>query len=224
MPLEGHGWLFAAAGLGMPARDLAKWNIALMDQKVLGHSSWAEMETEVRLRNGLGANYGLGLGLGMAGVRRQCEHGGSISGFLAANRVFPDDRAAVTVLVNDDSGDAASAIADRILPLLFDREDGRTASEERARRIFDDLRRGRIDRTLFSENANAYFTEEALRDHAAGLKKAGSPAKVTQTAQRLRGGMTYRAFDVQTKKKTLEILERDLPDGRIEQFIVVGKD
>ena len=35
--------------------------------------------------------------------------------------------------------------------------------------------------------------------------------------------MTYRTFDVRTKKKTLEIWERDLPDGKIELFIVVGK-
>jgi len=222
-PLEAHGWLFAAGGLGMPARDLAKWDIALMEQRVLAPSSWAEMETEVRLRNGLGTNYGLGLALRMEGVHRECEHGGVISGFLATNRVFPDDRVAVTVLVNDDVGDAASVIAGRIVPLLFEREDGKARSEERARRIFEDLRRGKIDRTIFTEDANAYFTEEALHDYAASLKKAGAPTKVKQTAQRLRGGMVYRRFDVPTRKKALEIVERDLPDGRIEQFIVVEK-
>ena len=222
-PLEGQGWLFAAGSLGMAARDLAKWNIGVMEQRLLAPSSWAEIETEVRLRSGLGTNYGLGLGMGRVGEHRQLEHGGSISGFLAANRIFPDDRAAVTVLTNDDVGDAASAIADRIVSLLFDREDGKTESEARARRLFEELQRGRMDRALFSENANAYFTEEALRDHAASLRKLGAPTKVKQTAQRLRGGMTYRAFDVHTKKKALEIHERDLPDGKIEEFIVVEK-
>ena len=222
-PLEAHGWLFAAGSLGMRARDLAKWNIGVMEQKVLARSSWAEVETEARLPNGLGTNYGLGLGMGRAGERWELEHGGAISGFLATNRVFPDDRAAVAVLVNDDTGDAASAIADRIVPLLFEREDGKAGSEERARRVFEDLQRGRIDRALFSENANAYFTEEALHDYAASLGKLGAPMEVKQTAQRLRGGMMYRAFNVQTRKKALEVHERDLPDGKIEQFIVVGK-
>jgi len=223
-PLEAHGWLFAAGGLGMPARDLAKWNIAVMEHKLLAPSSWAEMETEVRLGNGLGANYGLGLAMGRAGEHRQLAHDGAISGFLATNRIFPDDRAAITVLTNDDVGNAASAIADRLVPLLFEGDDRRKAeSEARARRILESLRRGRIDRALFSENANAYFTEDALRDYAAGLKKLGAPRTVEQTVQRQRGGMTYRAFDARTRKKTLEIWERDLPDGRIEQFIVVRK-
>lgn len=222
-PLEGRGWLFAAGNLAMRARDLAKWNLAVMERRILAPSSWAEMEREGRLDNGLGTNYGLGLAMGRFREHWQLEHGGAISGFLAANRVFPDDRAAVTVFTNDDVGDAASAISDRIAALLFERDDRKAESEARARRIFADLQRGKIDRALFSENANDYFTEEAIRDHAASLGKLGAPKKVEQTAQRLRGGMTYRAFDVQTKKRTLEIRERDLPDGTIEQFIVAAK-
>jgi hypothetical protein len=130
----------------------------------------------------------------------------------------------VTVLTNDDTGDAASAIADRVVRVLFEADDEKSAaSERRARRILEDLRRGRIDRSMFSENANAYFTEEALRDHEDGLERLGAPRSVKQTAQSARGGMTYRAFDVRTRKRTFAILERDLPDGKIEQFVVVAK-
>ncbi len=223
-PLEAHGWLFAAGGLGMRARDLAKWNIAVMEQEILSRSSWAAMEAEAHLKNGFGTNYGFGLGLGKVGEHWQLDHGGAISGFLAANRVFPEDRAAITVLVNDDFGDAASAISDRIVPLLFEQQDRKTESEARARRILEDLRRGKIERTLFSDNANTYFTEEVLRDYVTGLRKLGAPKKLEQTAQRLRGGMTVRIFDVQTRKKGLRIVELDLPDGKIEQFNVAGKN
>src|SRR6185369_4684424 len=34
-PKEGPGWLFAAGELAMTAEDLAKWNISIMDQKLL---------------------------------------------------------------------------------------------------------------------------------------------------------------------------------------------
>ncbi len=222
-PLEAHGWLFAAGSLGMRARDLATWDIAVMEQRLLAPSSWAEMETEGRLRNGLGTSYGLGLGLARVGEHRELEHGGAISGFLSDNRVFPDDRAAVAVLTNDDVGDAASAIADRIVPLLLERQDRKTESEARARRILEDLQHGRIDRALFSANANDYFSGEVLRDYAAGLAKLGAPKKLEQKRQHLRGGMMVRIFDAQGKKKAFEIRELDLPDGKIEQFIVVEK-
>ena len=34
-PKEGKGWLFAAGELAMPAADLARWDISIMDQKLL---------------------------------------------------------------------------------------------------------------------------------------------------------------------------------------------
>ena len=34
-PKEGQGWLFAAGELAMPARELALWNISIIDRKLL---------------------------------------------------------------------------------------------------------------------------------------------------------------------------------------------
>src|SRR5436189_1261277 len=60
-PKEGKGWLFAAGELAMQARDLAKWDISMIDQKVMKPASYRELETEVLLKNGLGTHYGLGV-------------------------------------------------------------------------------------------------------------------------------------------------------------------
>lgn len=223
-PIEGQGWIYACGSLGMAASELARWDLAVIDQKLLTPASWKEMATEQRLQNGLGTNYGLGLGLGRFGEHRQLSHDGEISGFLAINRIYPDDRAAIVVLTNDDIGDSASAIADKIQPLLFEQQDKKQESQARAQRILADLAKGTIDRSLFSENGNGYFSAEAVRDYAASLKQLGAPTEVEQKAQRLRGGMMLRLFEVQTsKKKTLAVVERDLADGRIEQFIVTEK-
>ena len=46
-PKEGKGWLFAAGELAMPAQDLAKWDIAMINQRLLKPSSYKEMQTEV---------------------------------------------------------------------------------------------------------------------------------------------------------------------------------
>ena len=69
-PKEGPGWLFAAGELAMTAEDLAKWNISIMDQKLLKPASYRELEREAQLNNGLGARYGLGVTLGMEGGHR----------------------------------------------------------------------------------------------------------------------------------------------------------
>jgi len=39
-----------------------------------------------------------------------------------------------------------------------------------------------------------------------------------------RGGMTFRQFVVKFAHKNLEILQRTLPDGKIEQYQVVAAD
>ncbi|HEX5603070.1 MAG TPA: serine hydrolase domain-containing protein, partial [Pyrinomonadaceae bacterium] len=64
-PKEGPGWLFAAGELAMTAEDVAKWNISIMDQKLLKPASYRELEREAQLNNGMGARYGLGVTLAM---------------------------------------------------------------------------------------------------------------------------------------------------------------
>jgi CubicO group peptidase (beta-lactamase class C family) len=91
----------------MPAQDLARWDISLIEQKLLKPSSYRELETEVRLKSGLGTRYGLGVFMGMEGGHRAVSHGGEVSGFTAENVVFPDDGVAVVALSNQDAAGAA---------------------------------------------------------------------------------------------------------------------
>src|SRR5437764_13756784 len=93
-PKEGKGWLFAAGELAMPAQDLARWDISIMDQKLMKPSSYREFENEVLLKNGVGTHYGLGVDVDMEAGHRAISHGGEVSGFTAENIVFPDERVA----------------------------------------------------------------------------------------------------------------------------------
>ena len=90
----------------------------------------------------------------------------------------------------------------------------------RVREILDGLRKGKLDRSLFTANANAYFSEAALADIRASLKKYGSPKTLTQRSRSLRGGLITRVYRAGFKKKTLEIVTRATPDGKFEQYIV----
>ncbi len=219
-PKEGKGWLFAAGELGMTAEDLAKWDISLINRTLLKPESYHQMESAMVLKNGVASTYGLGVSVQRESGHRSISHCGEVSGFTSQNIVFPDDRAAVVVLVNQDAGTASGVIARKIAPLLFPQEDT-TAQEEQARRILKGLQHGRIDRALFSDNANFYFSSHALKDIATGLKHLGTPQLLTQTARRERGGMTYRQFAVRFADKTLQIWQFTLPDGKIEQFQVM---
>jgi D-alanyl-D-alanine carboxypeptidase len=220
-PKEGKGWLFAAGELAMPAEDLAKWDISIIEQRLMKPASYREMETDVLLKNGTGTRYGLGIGVQNESGHRMLEHGGEVSGFTADNAIFPDDRAAIAVLTNQDAAAASSAIAKAIAPLLFENDAELTsARQERASKIFEGLQHGSLDRSLFTENANSYFSEQAVADFAASLGPLGTPQKFMQTVHRERGGMSFRAYRVQFQQKVVTVTERDMPDGKIEQYQV----
>jgi CubicO group peptidase (beta-lactamase class C family) len=222
-PKEGAGWMFAAGEIAMTAEDLAKWNIAVIDQKILSPASYREMEREVLLSNGVGSNYGLGVGVAMQSGHRAIAHSGEVSGFTANNVIFPDERAAVAVLTNQDAASASGQIANQIAPLLFATADAATVQKtEQARQIFTDLQQGKINRSLFTDDANAYFSDEALKDFASGLAPLGAPQDFTQTAQALRGGMTYRSFRVKFPNKTLRAWTYEMPDGKLEQYQIAA--
>jgi CubicO group peptidase (beta-lactamase class C family) len=223
-PKEGKGWLFAAGELAMPAEDLAKWDISVIEQKLLKPSSYHQLATEVLLKDGLGTQYGLGVDVRIEAGHRALEHGGEVSGYTAQNIIFPDDRAAITVLTNQDAARAAGEIARRIAPLLFAIDDPTTnAKLEQARRILEGLQQGSINRSLFTQNANSYFSQEALKDFASSLAPLGAAQEFTQTAQQFRGGMTLRAYRVRFPQKTLRVWTYEMPDGELEQYQVAAE-
>ncbi|HVP44049.1 MAG TPA: serine hydrolase domain-containing protein, partial [Terriglobales bacterium] len=225
-PKEGKGWMFAAGELAMTASDLARWDISLMDQTLLKPASYREMETDTRLKNGVGTRYGLGVDVALQEGRRVIAHNGEVSGFVAENAVYPDDRAAIVVLTNLDASGAAGQIVRRIQPLLFTVQDEK--KEERlqlARKVFEGLQHGTIDRSLFTYNCNSYFSEQALKDFADSLGPLGPPEEFAQATHSLRGGMGFRAYSLKFKNgQKVRITLRDLPDGKIEQFQVAAAE
>jgi CubicO group peptidase (beta-lactamase class C family) len=220
-PKEGKGWLFAAGELAMPADDLARWDVSIIAQKLLKPDSYREFETEVLLQNGLGTQYGLGIDVSTQSDRRSLAHGGEVSGFTAQNIVFPDDRVAIVVLTNQDAARAAAEISRQITTLLFNHEDpAAVAKNEQARKIFEGLQHGAIDRSLFTENANSYFNQQALQDFAGSLAPLGTPQEFVQTRQALRGGMTLRVYQLKFAKQMLRVWTYEMPDGKLEQYQV----
>src|SRR6185369_12305322 len=221
-PKEGRGWMFAAGELAMTAHDLALWDISVIDQTVLQPASYRAMQTETLLSSGVGTHYGLGVNVATVDGRRMISHGGEVSGFTAQNQIFPDERTAVAVLVNLDATGASEQIASALAKQIFATTDVNALAL--VQKIFESLQKGRIDRALFTSNANSYFNDQALKDFAASLGPLGKLTEFAQIAQSLRGGMTLRRYRIAFPKRSLRLTTFTMPDGKIEQYQVAVVD
>jgi len=137
--------------------------------------------------------------------------------------VFPDDSAAVVVLTNQDAARAGGAIAQGVSGLLFATQDAQTASRTaQALQIFKGLQQGRIDRSLFTDDANFYFSDTALHDFQSSLAPLGEPRDFQQVSESHRGGMLLRVFVARFPDRTLRVWTFQMPDGKLEQYQVAA--
>ncbi|MFZ0747198.1 MAG: serine hydrolase domain-containing protein [Terracidiphilus sp.] len=217
-PKEGRGWMFAAGELAMTAHDLALWDESLIARTILKPESYKEMFTEVRLKDGKGTHYGLGVEVVDRDGHLSIDHSGEVSGFVSDNEVLVDDGAAVVVLTNQMAVGAASAIARLATPVVAGFP--LSPAEQHAIDIYHGLQQGRIDRSLLAPNLNDYFTPQAIADFQASLAPLGEPLTFHQTHEELRGGMTFRAFDIVYPGKHLTLTTYTYPDGKLEQYLI----
>jgi D-alanyl-D-alanine carboxypeptidase len=221
-PQEGAGWMFAAGELAMPAHDLALWDISLMNRSLLNAASYEQMFKPVLLKDGSSSGYGLGVFLGKRNGHTYIEHSGEVSGFVSENIIYPDAHAAIVVLTNEMATQAARMIADRIAPMVLGMPaSAQTKEEAQALDIFNGLADGHIDRKLFTNYCNAYFNQQALDDFAASLKPLGPPLSFKQSKEELRGGMTFRVFKATFPERDLQVTTYTMPDGKLEQYLVM---
>ena len=224
-PEEGAGWMFAAGELAMTPSDLAKWDISMMNESLLKPASYLAMETETVLKNGLGTRYGLGMVVMSVRNHRVLEHGGEVSGFTASNIVLPDDKFAVAVATNQDAVSGAGDIAHQVMnAYLNSLNAGDPKQDALVRKVFDGLQQGKIDRDLFTDNASFYFSEQALKDYENSLAALGTVESFRQTSNSLRGGMTHMSYEVKFKEKTVGINIYQMPDGKLEQYLIAAQD
>ncbi len=215
---EGPGWMFGAGELAMTPADLAHWDMAFLQKKILSARSYHEFTREVKLKDGKQTHYALGLQLGELNGTPMISHTGEVSGFLTSNAVFPAEGVGVVVCSNEDGISLVTPLARQIAEVLLGGEPEKELAEVRG--ILEGLREGRIHRALFTSDANAYFNEVVLKDFAASLASLGKLQDITKTNQQSRGGMTHRSYRAQYEKKTVLLNVYVMPDGRYEQFLV----
>jgi CubicO group peptidase (beta-lactamase class C family) len=234
--LEAPGWYFGDADLAMTAGQLLQWDLTLINQSLLSPAGYQEMETPFYLADGHNSHYGLGVEVRQQDGRRVLEHSGEVGGFVAEDVVYPEDRAAIVVLTNQEASEAAGQIARQIAPLILPAPPAATAASAnpalataqafapQLQKILAGLQQGKIDRALFTADCNGYFDAAALGDYSSSLSPLGSLSAVTPSAAELRGGMTFGVYRAVFSGGTTAVITVYLePDGKIEQLLVVGK-
>jgi CubicO group peptidase (beta-lactamase class C family) len=222
---EGANWLWAAGELGMTARDLARWDISLMKGEILSPASTKMLTTQMTLSDGTATNYALGLAVRhMDNGHRRWSHTGGASGFHSMNVLYPDDRAAITVLTNGE-GHTARTLVDGIEKLLFVplTDPDAAAALTRARALFSSLQAGKIDRATMTPALNDYFSDAVLGDFAASLGPLGKVEAFTQSSFEDRGGMANRVFKIKAGARALTMDTYLMPDGKWEQCLIFAE-
>ncbi len=215
-PYEGKGWLYAAGQLGLTAEDLAKWDVSLLDRTLLKPESYTAEFTPVKLNSGRDSGYALGLQVGKDNGRTFIHHGGEGSGFLAENRIYPDDKVAIVVLTNTISGSAQTDIADRLAYLVLPPK----GLDPKVRALFEGLQHGKVDRSAFTENFNGYLDAKTVADYARSLGPLGEPTSFKARREGDRGGMKFHSYHIIAGGKPLDLTIYVMPDGKIEQFLI----
>lgn len=219
-PLEADGWLFGAGDIWASANDLAKWDLAIADGKLLSPASLRALATPRTLASGRGAGYSCGFFVRTVNNETILTHGGWVGGYRTRNTIIPRTRSAVIVLTNDQYTDVTS-IADRITSWLT-REDAAPAvagppPAEAARALIVQLQQGRVDRAQLGDDLAAYLDPARVAASAASLADLGPPA-VTVTSRGERGGLEVTSLAVAFPGTTRSASMFRSPDGKIHQL------
>ena len=223
--VPGRGWMFASGMLSMSAPDLAKWNIARLDRAIFPADDWVESERPVLRSDGSTNGYALGVYNQLVRERRVISHGGAAVGFLTQNYVYPDSRAAITVLTNADFSGASGKLVEGIEKIVLGAPaatPGETERIEDAQALYAALVGGTLDRSRLTDNLNHYFTAETLGDYRSSLAPLGPPAIEITRPPRLRVGFVNRVFTLKYPGRTLSLstYAEPGPNGRWEQFMI----
>jgi D-alanyl-D-alanine carboxypeptidase len=221
---ECQGWLDGAAGLNCTASDVIKWDMALMDGRILNADSYALMTQPRKLTEGRVREYGCGIGVKNVSSTLVLAHKGEVSGYVAWNVVVPATKSAVVLLSNCEETDAMdglkSALANLIMPdpPLVPAVSGPDAGQA-ALEFFRSFQTERIDRSRLSEEFSRFMSEERVRDAVPRLKKFGAPLQAEVQSRSERGGMEVAHVRLVCKKGTLSALIYRTPDGIIQECL-----
>jgi D-alanyl-D-alanine carboxypeptidase len=114
---------YSAGALASTLGDLHRWNLALLEGKLISRKSLEKAWSPRPLAGGKKNDYGFGWGVGMFEGQRMVSHGGGIPGFMSFLIFLPERKMTVAVLSNGAALSSEHA-AQRVLMAAFGNGEG----------------------------------------------------------------------------------------------------
>lgn len=173
-------WAGAGAGIVSTAEDIAKFDIALQNQKLVKNGTLARMLEPTATRLGI-MDYGLGWQVGKIGNSPVALHQGEMNGFSSMILRIVNEKISVILLTNASAIDG-NTLTRGILGLYFpeldpaaplpivDTEPDTTHAHQR---VLQSIAQGEPDMDAFTEDYKVHVGEEKLKAMGAELKRGG---------------------------------------------------
>lgn len=193
-------WFYAGGDMISTASDLARFDLALLDGKLVSPATFHAMIAGAVPTDAVTVSYGLGVMVVRSLGKEFVGHHGGVPGYAAENEMIPADRFAMIVLsdaFNFMTAAANNAIYGTIFGLMPVASNGPQLPEDRAvtARFEAALRgilSGSIDRSQFNAQTNAALTPAVVNAARTQLAPLGAIARVTYLGgQKLPSGALY---------------------------------
>lgn len=215
-PYEGPGWSFGSGQVVTTAEDVARWDAAFLQHRVLPEREAAEEVTMARLTNGTSYPSALGLFVSREDAPLRYYHTGQGLGFEAINLIYPEIHMAFVVLTNTNVKATYLKIANQLTYLLVPPN----KDERFARKVFAGLQQGQPDRSVFSEDLNKYMTDAILAEYRSSLGSLGPVQSFTEASAHVTDGLETRDYNITVGGHALRLHLLLLPDGRLEDAAI----
>jgi CubicO group peptidase (beta-lactamase class C family) len=226
-------WFYADGDIVSTASDLARFDIALMDGRLVKPATFAEMQSSAVAAPDLGKSvrYGLGLTMVPSGGETFVGHHGGVPGFEAENEMLPAQRYAIVVL--SDAFDfhtsrANTAVVRETLPALFARlpTPAPPAAEDPAvtaklRKFVADVQHDTIDRASLTDEMKAALTPAAASAVAGQFAAFGALQTLTfRSSEQVLSLTSYHYTATFAGGQTMPLTIALDKDGKIAGFFV----
>lgn len=228
--------LFYGAGSAVStAQDMARWDAALMNGKLLNAYSMHAMWTAGTLTNGTKVPYAMGFVPAEVGGHREVWHNGLSpkAGGYCYNAIFPDDKLAVVVLSNAPQGSfrgQPEKIVQQVLALYDAKipEPAATAAVKDdpavhalARKMFEQIMAGKLDPSVMTTQMAAALTPELIAQVSAQWKEMGALEDLTLLHAEPVGIGTQYEYTGKFANGTHQIVIFITADGKVGGYRVV---
>jgi hypothetical protein len=234
---EGAGWVNAAGCLASTVGDLLRFDNGLMNGTLVSKATLTRMSTATTLTDGQTDASGFGMVTGNFHGHRFFGHDGGVAGFRSVNMAFPDDRSAVVILFNADNvdpGDMLGVIARKLYgmpprkpsaaPPASAPGDAQTQQIVSViRSVLIAFQHGKIDRTVFTNDFNAFLTPQLAAQASHNIAALGTLVSVNANVTASHG-TEFTTATVAFRSRTLSVMMRRTPQGKISEFLISPAD